>query len=164
MEPVKNSNYQIRLPFILCIGLAAGVLIGASLNSKKSTAEVNSDVQKFREVLNLIHNEYVDETKTQALVDDAIQHMLSKLDPHSAYITASDREEANEDLRGNFEGIGIEFNIFHDTLVVVSALSGGPSEAVGLRPGDKIVKVNSVNIARIIRILIFLGLVIKIRR
>ncbi|HEY5826211.1 MAG TPA: S41 family peptidase [Cyclobacteriaceae bacterium] len=147
VEPVKNSNYQIRLPLILCIGLAAGVLIGTSLNSKKSTAEVNSDVQKFREVLNLIHNEYVDETKTNALVDDAIQHMLSKLDPHSAYITASDREEANEDLRGNFEGIGIEFNIFDDTLVVVSALSGGPSEAVGLRPGDKIVKVNETVIA-----------------
>lgn len=146
-EPVKNSNYQIRLPFVLCIGLAAGVLIGSSLNGKKSTTEVNGDVQKFREVLNLIHNEYVDDTKTEKLVDDAIQHMLGKLDPHSAYISANDREEANEDLRGNFEGIGIEFNIFHDTLVVVSALSGGPSEAVGLRPGDKIVKVDSTVIA-----------------
>ncbi len=146
-EPVKNSNYQIRLPLVLCIGLAAGVLIGANLNGRKSSGEINGDVQKFREVLNLINHEYVDEAKTQMLVDDAIQHMLTKLDPHSAYITANDREEANEDLRGNFEGIGIEFNIFHDTLVVVSALSGGPSEAVGLRPGDKIVKVNGTTIA-----------------
>ena len=80
-------------------------------------------------------------------MDEAIQHMLSKLDPHSAYITARDREEANEDLRGNFEGIGIEFNVFHDTLVVVSALSGGPSEAVGLRSGDQIINVNDTTIA-----------------
>jgi len=76
-------------------------------------------------------------------------HMLGKLDPHSSYISAKDIVEANEDLKGNFEGIGIEFNIFHDTLVVVSALSGGPSESVGLRSGDKIIKVNNKNIAGI---------------
>jgi carboxyl-terminal processing protease len=146
-EPTNNSNYQIRLPLILCIGLAAGVLIGANFNSKKGPGEINGDIHKLREVLGLIQNEYVDSAKTAELVDDAIQHMLTKLDPHSAYISSRDREEANEDLRGNFEGIGIEFNIFHDTLVVVTALSGGPSEAVGLRPGDQIVKVDGKIIA-----------------
>ncbi|MFN8886435.1 MAG: S41 family peptidase, partial [Cyclobacteriaceae bacterium] len=79
--------------------------------------------------------------------EDAIAHLLSKLDPHSAYISSRDRIAANEDLKGNFEGIGIEFNIFHDTLFVVAALSGGPSEAVGLRSGDKIIKVNDTTIA-----------------
>jgi carboxyl-terminal processing protease len=147
MTEPNNSKYQIRLPLILCIGLAGGVLIGASINSKTATDDIGTDVQKFREVLYLIKTEYVDETKTDELVDDAIQHMLAKLDPHSAYIPARERDEANEDLRGNFEGIGIEFSIFHDTLVVVAALSGGPSEAVGLRTGDKIVKVNGENIA-----------------
>jgi len=77
------------------------------------------------------------------------QHLLTKLDPHSTYISAKDREEANEDLRGNYEGIGIEFNIFHDTLVVVFPLKGGPSEAVGLRTGDRIIKVDSSVIAGI---------------
>lgn len=149
MNETNNSKYQIRLPLILCIGLAGGVLIGASLNSNTPADTIGSDVQKFREVLSLIKTEYVDETKTDELVDDAIQHMLAKLDPHSAYIPARDREEANEDLRGNFEGIGIEFNIFQDTLTVVAALSGGPSEAVGLRTGDKIVKVDGENIAGI---------------
>jgi len=149
MNEPQNSKNQIRLPLILCIGLAGGVLIGASLNSNTPADTIGSDVQKFREVLSLIKTEYVDETKTDALVDDAIQHMLAKLDPHSAYIPASDRDEANEDLRGNFEGIGIEFNIFHDTLTVVAALSGGPSEAVGLRTGDKIIKVDGENIAGI---------------
>lgn len=148
MEEQKNSRYQISLPLILCIGLAAGVLIGASINNKGS-AEVGNEVQKMREVLSLIKNEYVDTTNTEALVEDAIQHLLGKLDPHSSYISAKDRVEANEDLQGNFEGIGIEFNIFHDTLVVVSPLAGGPSESVGLRPGDKIIKVNDQNIAGI---------------
>lgn len=149
MEEQKNSSYQISLPLILCIGLAAGVLIGASLTNKSGSGDISDDVQKFREVLSLVKNEYVDEAPTGELVEDAIQHMLGKLDPHSSYISAKDQIAANEDLRGNFEGIGIEFNIFHDTLVVVAALSGGPSESVGLRSGDKIVKVDDKLIAGI---------------
>ncbi len=147
MSENKNSNYQISLPLILCIGLAAGVLIGAGLTSKSGGSEVNQDVQKLREVLTLVKKEYVDETKTDGLVEDAIAHLLSKLDPHSAYISSKDRISANEDLKGNFEGIGIEFNIFHDTLTVITTLSGGPSEAVGLRSGDKIIKVDDKVIA-----------------
>ncbi|MBL7859976.1 MAG: S41 family peptidase [Cyclobacteriaceae bacterium] len=149
MEEQKNSSYQISLPLILCIGLAAGVLIGASLTNKSGSGDIGNDVQKFREVLSLINSEYVDKAETEVLVEDAIEHMLGKLDPHSSYLSAQDQVAANEDLRGNFEGIGIEFNIFHDTLVVVAALSGGPSESVGLRSGDKIVKVNDKNIANI---------------
>jgi carboxyl-terminal processing protease len=147
MSEPKNSKYQISLPLVLCIGLAAGVLIGVGINGHSVPSYANDNVQKLREVFGLVKNEYVDDVKTDALVDDAIQHMLSKLDPHSMYISAKDREEANEDLRGNYEGIGIEFNIFHDTLVVVAPLSGGPSEAVGLRPGDKIIKVDTIGIA-----------------
>lgn len=149
MSEPNNSKYQIKLPLILCIGLAGGVLIGASLNKTAASDDIGADVQKFREVLSLIKTEYVDETETDKLVDDAIAHILAKLDPHSAYIPARERLEANEDLRGNFEGIGIEFSIFQDTLVVVAALSGGPSEAVGLRTGDRIVKVDGENIAGI---------------
>jgi carboxyl-terminal processing protease len=145
----NNTKNQIRLPLILCIGLAGGVLIGSSLNPRSGSKEIGDEVQKFREVLSLVQNEYVDEAKTDELVEDAIEHLLTKLDPHSSYIPASDREAASEDLRGNFEGIGIEFNIFQDTLVVVTPLSGGPSEAVGLRSGDKIVKVDDKLIAGI---------------
>ena len=149
MSEPNNSKYQIKLPLILCIGLAGGILIGASLNTSPASDDIGADVQKFREVLSLIKTEYVDETQTDELVDDAIEHILAKLDPHSAYIPAKERLEANEDLRGNFEGIGIEFSIFQDTLVVVAALGGGPSEAVGLRSGDRIVKVDGENIAGI---------------
>jgi carboxyl-terminal processing protease len=141
-ESNNNTKNQIRLPLILCIGLAGGVLIGTSLNTRPGAKDSGDEMQKFREVLSLVENEYVDEAKTDELVEEAIEHMLTKLDPHSSYIPATDREAASEDLRGNFEGIGIEFNIFQDTLVVVSPLSGGPSEAVGLRSGDKIIKVD----------------------
>jgi carboxyl-terminal processing protease len=143
----QNTKYQIRLPIVLCLGLAAGVFVGATLNTGKRSADVNKDVQKFREILTQINEEYVDTVNTSRLVDDAIQHILQKLDPHSAYIPASDRVAANEDLRGNFDGIGIEFNIFNDTIVVIAPLSGGPSEALGLQSGDKIVTVDDKNVA-----------------
>ena len=149
MNEPNNTKYQISLPLVLCIGLAAGLLIGANFSGRSSSGPVGVDVQKFREVLSLVKGEYVDDVKTEGLVEDAIQHLLTKLDPHSTYISAKDREEANEDLRGNYEGIGIEFSIFHDTLVVVAPLTGGPSEAVGLRTGDRIIKVDSTVIAGI---------------
>ncbi len=149
MNEPNNTKYQISLPLVLCIGLAAGLLVGANFMGRSSSGHAGDDVQKFREVLGLVKGEYVDDVKTDVLVEDAIQHLLTKLDPHSTYISAKDREEANEDLRGNYEGIGIEFNIFHDTLVVVAPLSGGPSEAVGLRTGDRIIKVDSSVIAGI---------------
>lgn len=148
-SPKRNTPNQVKLPLVLCLGLAAGVFIGSSFNTRKSTTDVNKDVQKFREVLTQIKEDYVDTVSTAVLVDDAIQHLLNKLDPHSSYISARDREAANEDLRGNFDGIGIEFNIFNDTIVVVSPLSGGPSEALGVQSGDKIIKVDSKVVAGI---------------
>jgi carboxyl-terminal processing protease len=149
MSDYQNSKFQIRLPLVLCFGLAAGVFLGAGFNTRKTSGDIGKDVQKFRDVLTQIQTEYVDTVNTNNLVDDAIHHMLNKLDPHSAYIPLAERIAANEDLRGNFDGIGVEFNIFHDTIVVVSALSGGPSEALGIQSGDKIIKVDDKNLAGI---------------
>lgn len=145
----NQSKYQVRLPIVLCLGLAAGIFVGATLNTGKRSTDVNKDIQKFREVLTQINEEYVDTVNTSTLVDDAIRHILHKLDPHSSYIPAVDRNVANEDLRGNFDGIGIEFNIFNDTIVVVTPLSGGPSEALGVLSGDKIINVDGKNMAGI---------------
>ena len=148
-EQPKNSPYQIALPLVLCIGLAGGVFIGTSFNTQKPSRDVGKEVQKLREVLTYIDSKYVDEIQADQLVDESIRHLLSKLDPHSVYIPASDRVAANEELRGNFDGIGVEFNIFQDTIVVITALSGGPSEALGIRSGDKIIKVDDENVAGI---------------
>lgn len=149
MSEQRNTRYQISLPIILCLGLAGGIFIGASLNTKKTSTEVGRDVQKLREVLTYIDQKYVDDIKTDKLVDESIQHLLAKLDPHSVYIPASDRVQANEDLRGNFDGIGVEFNIFQDTIVIISPLPGGPSEALGILSGDKIIKVDDKDVAGI---------------
>jgi carboxyl-terminal processing protease len=131
----------------MAVGLAAGLLIGVQWSRPRTNQEVDREVQKLREVLTYINDKYVEDISATNLTDEAIRHLLSKLDPHSAYIPAAERLAANEDLRGNFDGIGIEFNIFQDTIVVVAPLSGGPSEALGIRSGDKIVEVDGQKVA-----------------
>lgn len=147
---IKNSKYYIRLPLLLSIAIAAGILIGANMTSPiGSKNDVVSSIFKFREILNYINRNYVDEVQTDDLVEAAITSMLEKLDPHTVYLPAKDHEYSKSELEGNFDGIGIEFNIFRDTIYVVAPLSGGPSEEVGLLSGDKIVKVDGENVAGI---------------
>ncbi len=90
---------------------------------------------------------YVDDVDKNKLVDAAIVSMLAELDPHSIYIPKEDLEEVNEPLKGNFEGVGIQFNIIRDTIYVVDAIPGGPSERIGIRAGDRIVKIDMENVA-----------------
>lgn len=104
---------------------------------------------KFGRVLRLIESYYVDTTNINKLTELAITDILGSLDPHSIYISKDEVSEMNQPLEGNFEGIGISFNIFHDTLMVMTTIPGGPSERVGLHPGDRIIKVNDKNIAGI---------------
>jgi len=142
---MPNSGRQILLPLVLCAGIAGGIWIGSRFSSPG--VSFPGDFQKLKEVLQVVEKNYVDEKPQNGLMDDAITDLLSRLDPHSAYIPASDRQAANEDLKGNYEGIGVEFNIFRDTLTVITALSGGPSEALGIRSGDKIISVDGKDIA-----------------
>ena len=107
------------------------------------SAEKKGAVQ---EVLDLISNRYVDPIKTDTLADAAIQEMLTHLDPHSIFIPARDLQQVNEDLAGKFEGIGIEFNIFNDTINVLNVLKGGPSEQAGLKVGDKFLKIGDSSV------------------
>ena len=108
-----------------------------------------SGLLKFKEILSHIEKNYVDDVDSDDLVETAINSMLEKLDPHSVYIPASEFELAQAQLEGEFEGIGIEFNIIKDTIYVVAPLSGGPSEQIGLLSGDKIVTVDGENVAGI---------------
>jgi len=145
-----NKKFDVRAPILIAVGLAVGILIGAYLiNQNNSNKILVNSVTKFREIIANIENSYVDEVDAEDLVDGAILDMLDKLDPHSVYIPKKDVELTNADLRGAFEGIGIEFNIIKDTILVVAPLIGGPSEAVGLRSGDKIVKVDGETVAGI---------------
>lgn len=103
--------------------------------------------QKIDIVIKAIENLYVDTINTDKLIEDAIISLLQKLDPHSSYMTSEEVKEMNEPLQGNFDGIGIQFNMLTDTLYVIQVISGGPSEKVGIMAGDRIIAVNDTLIA-----------------
>lgn len=150
MRENNNSKSSIRLPLLLAVAIAGGILIGAMVgkNSPKGVAIYNN-IQKFKEILTYVQRDYVDEVNTDDLAEYAIRQMLEKLDPHTVYIPAKNVAAAKSELEGGFDGIGIEFGIFRDTLYVVAPISGGPSDQVGLKSGDKIVEVDGENIAGI---------------
>jgi carboxyl-terminal processing protease len=150
VEKIKNSKFQIKLPIILTVGMAAGILIGATFAGPDSvSSDFMKSVMKFREVMSLIDRSYVDKIDSDEMVETAVSKMLEELDPHTIYVSAKDVELSNSDLKKEFEGVGIEFNIFRDTIVVLAPLSGGPSEKVGLMAGDKIVSVDGETVAGI---------------
>jgi carboxyl-terminal processing protease len=109
----------------------------------------NEDMYKFTKALHFISSYYIDSVDRSSLVEKAVKEMISDLDPHTTYLTAEEVKEMNEPLQGNFEGIGIQFNILKDTIYVISTISGGPSEKVGLQAGDRIVKINGETVAGI---------------
>jgi len=111
--------------------------------------DVQDNTMKFGRLLRLVDSYYVDSTKINDLTEKAIVEVLRNLDPHSVYISKEEVEKMNEPLQGNFEGVGISFNVFRDTLMVVTTIPGGPSEKVGLRAGDRIVQVDAKKIAAI---------------
>ncbi|HPD44104.1 MAG TPA: PDZ domain-containing protein, partial [Dysgonamonadaceae bacterium] len=105
------------------------------------------DGLKLERTLQLIKNLYVDDVDSEKLTETAIRAMLSDLDPHSSYLDKEEVKAMNEPLQGDFEGIGISFNMLTDTLYVMEVISGGPSQKVGILPGDKILYVNDTLIA-----------------
>lgn len=128
------------------------ILLGMMLllgGSKLNAQDVQDNTMKFGRLLRLVDSYYVDSAKVNDLTEKAIVEVLKSLDPHSVYISKEEVAKTNEPLQGNFEGVGISFNVYRDTLMVVSTIPGGPSEKVGLRAGDRIVSVDTKNIAGI---------------
>lgn len=121
------------------------VLILVSFSFSTLTAQLydsRSTTQKYNAAFQLISMAYVDSVNHQELTETAIKSMLKELDPHSVYMTKEEVTRANEPLMGNFEGIGVQFQIFKDTIVIISPIPGGPSDKLGIMAGDKIVKIN----------------------
>ncbi len=146
----NNTTRNIILPLLLAVALVAGILIGVYLpgtnqSSPQPGFRVRND--KINSILNAIESDYVDTVNRSELVEAAIPAILKKLDPHSVYIPAKDLIRANEPLQGNFDGIGISFNMMTDTILVISTIPGGPSEKIGLQSGDKIIYVNDSLVA-----------------
>lgn len=132
----------IYYPIILAVVLAGGIYVGSILGVGyvPGTVDVSSGTsKKISNLLNYVQEEYVDTVNLEGLTESAIINMLEQLDPHSSYIPAKDFDSMNEPLNGNFDGIGVEFNIINDTIVVVAPINGGPSEKLGIQSGDRIV-------------------------
>jgi carboxyl-terminal processing protease len=149
-----NRRPYIYLPIAFALVLVIGILTGyylvrSSFLQNHSLSGSRLGKSTLSELIQFIDQNYVDSVDTQKLNNEAITGMLLSLDPHSVYIPASDFADANDPLMGNFEGIGVQFRIERDTVMVINTIPGGPSEKVGLLAGDRIVKVDGKNIASI---------------
>lgn len=144
---MKKLNFW--LPLLFAVVMILGMLIGFRLYPSTSTGGFfkTGKLSPVQEVLDIINDKYVDSVKADSLSEEAIQGLLSHLDPHSYYIPAVDQVEMNEDLQGNFQGIGVEFQILSDTVNVTNVISGGPSDKAGLQVGDQIIRVNDSVVA-----------------
>lgn len=138
----KENHFS---PLIFALILIFGICLGYSLNFSSNTSFTSSN--KFNLILHQLEEIYVDSLDKGDLVEKAVEGLLLELDPHSSYIPAKDLDAVNEPMEGSFDGIGIEFNLKDDTILVVAPISGGPSQQVGIRAGDKIVRVDGEVIA-----------------
>jgi len=145
-----NRKTLIIIPLLIAVSVAAGILIG-NLLQKNSQPAFNpggfGKTNKLTTILELVNNGYVDSVNTNKIIESTIPEILDELDPHSAYIPAKYMQEVQEEMRGNFSGIGVQFSIQEDTVRVIEVISGGPSSKVGIQPGDRIVSVNDSVIA-----------------
>ena len=145
---MHNKKFQVWLPLILSVVMILGMFFGFKMHQQTGAASFlrRDRTNTLNETMDLIKNRYVDAVQLDSLHDDAITAVMDHLDPHSVYIPFRDVAEANEDLAGNFEGIGVEFNLFRDTVNVIYVIPEGPSDKAGLQLGDKIVRVNDSSI------------------
>ncbi|MBU0763908.1 MAG: S41 family peptidase [Bacteroidetes bacterium] len=139
----SNKKWMIIMPVVLAVVLTLGLWLG------KRMAGVSGDqyfiyppTDKISSMLDYIEERYVDPVSRYDLVEEAIPQILRNLDPHSIYIPVEEMQAMNEPLEGNFDGIGVQFNIQNDTIVVISTITGGPSEFQGILPGDRIVTID----------------------
>lgn len=139
MNNNKRKNLSaVLLPLALASGIVGGIFIGRF----EMKNQMSPEQEKFQTMLNLIRTQYVDGINVDSLMESVLPDLLSSLDPHSAYIPKSDLVATNEELDGEFGGIGVSFQILSDTVKVIEVVPGGPAELVGLQPGDQIVEAN----------------------
>jgi len=136
----KNLVFVLIVLFAIISGVFLGNLLSRRANGYGFLKM--SSHNKVDELLSIIHSQYVDTVNMKEMIEELMPEVTSKLDPHSVYIPASDLADVNSELEGSFSGIGVQFNIQNDTIMIVSVISGGPSEKVGLLAGDRIVQVN----------------------
>ena len=144
---MKNIRSSVYIPVLLALAVVVGIIIGNRLNRNAGkNYPATSNVNKFDAIVNLIQNAYVDSISTDSLIEKTIPQLLKNLDPHTTYIPAKEMVGVEEEMRGNFGGIGVQFSIQNDTVMVVDVISGGPSSKLGIMPGDRIISVNDTSL------------------
>ena len=148
MERKNGSGLQLMQ---VVLGVVIGALVTLSIvryrDAKHLISTRYNDWSKLNLVLDIVEKNYVDTLNREGMTDAAVTAALSRLDPHSVYLPPQDLEASQEELAGNFDGIGIQFNVPNDTAIVLEVIAGGPSEKVGLMPGDRLLKVDDKVIA-----------------
>lgn len=147
----ENSNVNYRLPLLLALTLAIGLVLGNLLSPRSSDSELSSGAAKYRkmqDIIEVLDKKYVDSLNGEELFEQTISDMLHKLDPHSNYIAAKDLAEMTESINGEFGGVGVRFFILRDTVCITNVIAFSPSSKAGLKAGDKIIEVNGKKIAK----------------
>ncbi len=149
---MENKRPFIYLPIFFALTLILGIFLGTTLipalNGRGNLFSFKSNhYDKFNDVMNYIQNDYVDTINKNNLTEKSLNSLLQTLDPHSAYISADEFNDVNDPLMGNFDGIGVQFRVIHDTITVLNTVPGGPSEKLGILGGDRIVKIDGKNAA-----------------
>ena len=150
----NKTNYTAKVALVVG-AVIFGFILGNLITSRENMGHNGSLTKlienyvkpnsKISEILQMIDNDYVDTVDIHKLTEETAIDLVARLDPHSVYIPAEDLDFTNSELEGSFTGIGIQFNIQHDSITVVSVISGGPSERAGLLAGDRIILVNDSN-------------------
>lgn len=151
MSETGRDRFKVGSPLFFSAVLIAGMILGFNLRdtlrNKRDIATVVERNDRLEQVIDLINEKYVDSVNSNKLYSDAIQGILKSLDPHTVYIPSEELQEANEELEGEFSGIGVEYSIMHDTVTILSVVDAGPAAKAGLEPGDQIIKVDDTAVA-----------------
>ena len=144
---MSNQSKTRYIPIIIAVSIVAGIFIGTFYANRFSEntpglGGIQPGTNKLNGLLRIVNDQYVDTVDMAELVEEAMPQILNELDPHSSYIPAKDLQAVNDDLAGSFSGIGVQFTIQQDTIHISDVISGGPSEKVGLMPGDRIVEID----------------------
>ena len=155
----RNSKHTILFPLLLAAGVDAGLLLGQYLGRNSTTSQLKSMISrltlptnKLTYTLSLIENQYVDSVSMDSLAEHVIPLLVRELDPHSVYIPASEMQALNEPLEGEFDGIGVVFNMATDTVIVLNVIPQGPSDKAGIKAGDRIIEIDDSLVAGILLI------------
>ena len=150
----RNSKQTILFPLLLAAGVVLGLLLGHYLGRNTTASQLKGvldrmtlPTNKLTYTLSLIENEYVDSVSMDSLAEHVIPLLVRELDPHSVYIPASEMAELNEPLEGEFDGIGVVFNMATDTVIVLNVIPQGPSDKAGVKAGDRILEINDSLVA-----------------